>query len=399
MARQHDLFEGAVTRHVDTSISIIQITWPGLCVSADRDQRKCKNSRRNEIKKIPDRRSGMNKFLLGVAVAAVSALAWSSAAPAQTKLLVNSFLPPQHVVKTQALDKWAADVERATNGRVVVEFPAKSLAPPSGQWELVTQGIADVAYIFNGFAQRRLLLPAVVHLPFGSTNAEAMSVALWRTYKEYFETADEYKGVKLLALFTAPAGELYSMKDPITSMQDLGKMKMWALPGVPSRAMEQSGAAVVSGPAVRIYEIVSRGTVDGYVGIPFVDALAFNALDFAKSTTEIPGNIFSPSFSFFMNIDKWNSLSREDQDAIESVSGEALARRIGAVWDLKNVDAMNQLDDKGIERISPSRSFVDAMRKQWAFLEDEWIENAKTRGIDGRAALAFYRRQAQDLAN
>ncbi len=60
---------------------------------------------------------------------------------------------------------------------------------------------------------------------------------------------------------------------------------------------------------------------------------------------------------------------------------------------------MNQLEAKGIERISPSPEFVDAMLKQWAFLEGEWLENAKKRGIDGAAALAFYRRQAQDLSN
>ena len=44
-----------------------------------------------------------------------------------------------------------------------------------------------------------------------------------------------------------------------------------------------------------------------------------------------------------MNEDKWNKLSKEDQDAIISVSGEALARLAGKAWDAA--------DDAGIEEM------------------------------------------------
>ena len=45
--------------------------------------------------------------------------------------------------------------------------------------------------------------------------------------------------------------------------------------------------------------------------------------------TLFPGGFYSSSFGFFMNEDKWNKLSKQDQDAIASVSGEPLALLTG----------------------------------------------------------------------
>ena len=42
-----------------------------------------------------------------------------------------------------------------------------------------------------------------------------------------------------------------------------------------------------------------------------------------------------------MNKKKWNKLSQDDQKAINSVSGEALAKMAGKAWD--------KADDKGID--------------------------------------------------
>ena len=42
-------------------------------------------------------------------------------------------------------------METATEGRVKIKFSATSLAAPQQQWEMVTQGVADAAYLFNGF--------------------------------------------------------------------------------------------------------------------------------------------------------------------------------------------------------------------------------------------------------
>ena len=81
-------------------------------------------------------------------------------------------------MRQEVFDRWAADVERVTEGRVTSRFPTSTLAPPSRQWHMVTSGIADVAIVFNGFERNRLHLPTIADLPFGTPSAESASVAL-----------------------------------------------------------------------------------------------------------------------------------------------------------------------------------------------------------------------------
>ena len=145
----------------------------------------------------------------------------ASPAWALTTLVINTYLPAQHPLNAQVLKPWAADVARVTQGRVDIDFPPASLAAPQQLWEAVTGRVVDGAYIFNGNFYRQLPLMQVAHLPFGSSTARSMSVALWKTYQDYFKSANEYKDVELLALFVIPTGQIYGLKHPIDSIETL----------------------------------------------------------------------------------------------------------------------------------------------------------------------------------
>src|SRR4030095_14012089 len=78
-------------------------------------------------------------------------------------------------------------------------------------------------------------------------------------------------------------------------------------------------------PAPESYELLSSGVADGTF-FPSESIVSFKLATVVKDATFFPGGFYSSSFGFFMNEDKWNKLSKQDQDAIMSVSGEALAR-------------------------------------------------------------------------
>ncbi len=84
------------------------------------------------------------------AVAAAAMLALpalgGSASAEETKLLFNLFFPKQHSFPVGMFYPWAENVAKATNGRVKVEFSASSLAAPTRQFDMVSKGIADVAF-------------------------------------------------------------------------------------------------------------------------------------------------------------------------------------------------------------------------------------------------------------
>jgi hypothetical protein len=143
--------------------------------------------------------------------------------------LFNRFVPPKHPFNTGMFIPWAKDVERVTEGRVKVKFTTVTLAPPPKQWNMIAKGIADVAMLANAFEKNRLTLPPIAQLPFAGTLAESRGVALWRTYEKYLSRTDEYKGIKLLGLWTTGGNQIYHGNKPIRAVSDLKNEKMWGL--------------------------------------------------------------------------------------------------------------------------------------------------------------------------
>lgn len=321
----------------------------------------------------------------------------TQAAPAATELLVNSFWPPSHLMRRQVFDRWAADVARVTDGRVVCRFPSSTLAPPGRQWHMVTSAIADVGIVFNGFERNRLHLPTVSELPFGTPNAEAASVALWRTYERYFEAANEYDGVTLLGLMTHSGGDLFTRQREVRSVADLAGMKIRTTDGSSSLAMEALGGVAVPSSGVGAYQLVSRGIVDGLV-MPTGDMRTFNMLQYTNHAVAIPGKIYNGSFSLFVNSDTWSALAPRDQRAVLSVSGEAFAR-LARAWDESDGHAIDGMTERGVQRSAASDVFVQELRTRLAFLDRAWVDEANRRGVDGEASLSFFRQEARRIAS
>jgi TRAP-type C4-dicarboxylate transport system substrate-binding protein len=339
----------------------------------------------------------MTRHCIGFA-AALALCTATGAAHAQIKITFNSFAPPNYVFNKGMIDAWAKKVGQVTEGRVIVEIPPTSLAPPPQQWEMVTQGVADGAYIFNGFAQKRLLLPQLAQLPFATPSSQAQARALWRTHKRFFEPANEYAEVQLLGYFGSPAAQIWSLDKPFEKIDDLKNVKTWSPPGDQSRAISSLGASIVSGPAVQSYEIISKGVVNAFVGHNFDGAYTFNVGQFAKSVTELPGGMGSASFSIFLNKAKWNSIPKRDQDLIMTISGEELGK-MNAIYDGLEAAAHERMAKEGkVKIIRPSNELLAGLREKWAFLADEWIANAATRKVDGKAAYKYYNDTVQELA-
>ncbi|MBO6782724.1 MAG: TRAP transporter substrate-binding protein DctP [Alphaproteobacteria bacterium] len=332
-----------------------------------------------------------------VALAALMVL--PNMAQAKTRILTNCFWPPQHYVCTQVMPTWGEWVEEATDGRVSIQIPPKSLAAPPEQWGSVEKGIADAAAQFNGFVANRVTGPLVAMQPFvASADAPAMSEALWETYQKFFP--DEYKGVKALSMWVITPAEVYSQNDtPINSIDDLTSRKIWALPGTVANLMKKIGVGVVAGPAVQANEVISRGVVDGHIGLSPVSIDQFQLGPYTKSMTRFKTRIYSTSFSFVMNEDKWAEISPEDQEAIMAVSGPKFGRMAAQFWVDGDAAAIAKFKDQwGIEVYDADPAFEAALTEQSKFLTEGWIKKANSKGIDGQAAYDFYVQRVKELS-
>src|SRR3972149_18415 len=93
---------------------------------------------------------------LARAAAVCSALALP--AQAQTPLTFSTWVPqPHHLSVWQA--NWAADVEKATGGRVKFNYLPKHPSAPPGTFDAVKDGLVDPSYVTASSTPARHVLP------------------------------------------------------------------------------------------------------------------------------------------------------------------------------------------------------------------------------------------------
>jgi TRAP-type C4-dicarboxylate transport system substrate-binding protein len=319
------------------------------------------------------------------------ALLGSSGLRAQTTVLqFNRWIPPTHFVQTEVLARWAADVEKVTEGRVKVQVPSSSLGAPPRQFDLAAQGVADIVWGVQGYTPERFTSSELAELPFLSDSAEALSVAFWRTHQKYFDTAKEYAGVKLLSVHVQPPGELFAKDRPLRNLADIKGLKIRVVNPASGALAEAMGGVAVSAPVTKLYEVLSHGVVDGTFlttdGVP-----QFKLNDLIKHRMTVVGGFYNSAFFLAMNPKSWDRLSKRDQQAVESISGEAFAKRIGRAWDEKQVAAEKQLQQQGVQHTRIDGEMLQDLKRRLSGAEQASIKAATAKGIDGEAALKMIR--------
>lgn len=327
------------------------------------------------------------------ALALTVGLMGASAQAQTTTLTFNNWLPPTHFYNTDILQPWADEIEKATDGRVKIQFTASSLAPPGRQFDMVRQGVADMAFSAHGYTPGRYVTGEGAELPFLANSAESLSVAYWRTYQKHFAQANEYRGVKLLSVHVHPPGELFSNTRPLKSLDDLKGMKIRIINPATAEMAQMFGATPIAQPSSKAYELLSKGVVDA----TFLTADAvpqFRLTDYIHHQMVVDGGFFNASFFLVMNQRKWDQLSEQDQKTLEKFSGEHYAQRVGKIWDDYRAKGQKELEATGVTTTELTGAELEELKTRMQPVEDAWIESVSKLGVDGEAALEMLRSEA-----
>jgi TRAP-type C4-dicarboxylate transport system substrate-binding protein len=331
----------------------------------------------------------------------VSALAGGviAAAPpalAQTTLTMSSWVSPQHHLTAVVLQGWANEVEKATSGRVKLQMLPKHPSAPPGTFDAVRDGLVDVSYVTASYTPARHILPLMPELPGAGDTALVNSVAYSRIHWKYFDKVGEYKGVKLLGVFTHGPGQMFT-KRPIGGINDVQGLKIRTGGGVAEAVAKALGASAFVKPAPESYELLKGGVADG-VFFPMESIVSFKLDTVLEQATLFPGGMYSSAFGFFMNEDKWNKLPRPDQAAIEKLSGEHLARLAGQSWDEADRKGLEALKKSGVRIVNADPAFVAEVQKRSAPIIADWIKKAGAKGVDAARILAEFRAELKKVA-
>jgi TRAP-type transport system periplasmic protein len=330
-----------------------------------------------------------------VVTAATLATTLSQPAAAQTTTLtMSSWVSPSHLLTKDVLAVWGQQVEQATNGRVKLQMLPKHPSAAPGTFDAVRDSLVDVSYVTASYTPARHVLPLLAELPGGGATSVINSVAYSRIHWKYLQQLGEYKGVKLLGVFTHGPGQMFNTKRPINKVEDLAGMKIRTGGGIAEETARALGASAFVKPAPESYELLSSGVADGTF-FPLESIISFKLDTVIKYATLFPGGFYSSSFGFFMNEDKWNKLSKQDQDAITSVSGEKLAVLAGKAWDATDAAALERMKQVGIQISTPSPEFVKEVQDRSKPIIDKWVKDATAKGVDGAKVLAEFREEVK----
>lgn len=227
-------------------------------------------------------------------------------------------------------------------------YPAGSLIKPRQQWEALRRGRIDLSIFSLVYASGKVPALDIVLMPGLIRNtSEGMS---WRTKPigEKIEQILEQNDIKLLVWWWGNGG-IGSTKKPVKLPKDVKGLQFRAAGSVFEHMLLEAGASITSMSSTEIYYALSTGVLDSCMttSTSLVSYRLYEKLKFVN----LPKNysIFHTLTPLLMSKQAWESLSSQQQAALEKVAEDMYVDWIPAAFDRSTEDVIRSFSRPGIE--------------------------------------------------
>jgi TRAP-type C4-dicarboxylate transport system substrate-binding protein len=321
---------------------------------------------------------------------ATALLAVTAGVSAAQTLTMSSWVPPTHFLHTDFFVPFAEQVAEVTEGRVTVTILPAPLGNPAQHWELARTGVADITWGNFTYEPERFVPMWFAEFPNAGTDAEAQSVALWRTYEAHLSDLPVFDGVEMLAVGLFGGGQLHHGSASMLTPADLAGQKFRMGGPIQERLLTELGAVPVEAPATRAYEMLESGVIDGSLHT-MESVVNFRLEDALTHHTIFPEGLYDAAFFVVMNSARWDSIAPGDQAAIETIAGETLSAVWGQQFDAQNPAALEALTAAGHTITDASPELIAAVDVIYEAMVADWIVAAAEAGVaDPATVLGFY---------
>ncbi len=264
---------------------------------------------------------------LAVALATLAIAVTPALAQDKTVTLkMSSWVPPAHPLNP-SLVAWAADVEKESGGTIKATlFPSEQLGKAMDHYDMARDGIADLAYVNPGYQPGRFPIIAAGELPFLISNAKGGSAALDEWYRPY--AAKEMKDVHVCFAFFNDPGTFHS-RHKIVLPTDIKGDKVRPGNATMGAMVTLLGGTNVQSSAPEAREVLERG-VANTIGFPWQSIILFGIDKVVKFHMDVP--LFSTTFVWAMNKDKYESLSAAQKTVIDHHCTSEWAEKVASPW-------------------------------------------------------------------
>jgi TRAP-type C4-dicarboxylate transport system substrate-binding protein len=303
--------------------------------------------------------------------------------PAQAGPIKLSYanFPPAPTFPSVQMERWKKEVEKRTQGKVAIDtYPGSTLLGAKNMMDGVIAGQADIGCLCMAYQPGRFVLTNATSLPVGLPNAKVGSLVLWDLYKKYKPAA--FEKVKVLTMFTTAPTNIMS-KVPVRNLGDIKGLDLRASGGA-AQILGAWGANPVGMPMPATVEALQKGVVKGlYSSLETMKDFKFAELCRFVTMTD---TVIYP-FAVVMNMDSWNALPADVKKVMEDLGTEQ-AEWTGIYMDNHVKDSIEwSKKNYNVEFIQLGDSEMAMWNQKLQFITDNWIKNAKEKGLAAEAIV------------
>ncbi|WP_142850246.1 TRAP transporter substrate-binding protein [Telmatospirillum sp. J64-1] len=300
-----------------------------------------------------------------IAIAAVTALAFTSSAVAAKDLRLGLITPPSHQWSKTATEM-AEEIAKETNGEInILIFPSGQLGTEAQMMQMLQSGALDMAFLAIGEVANRRADFGAFFAPFLVKDVDQASRLLrGETAQKMLE---DLRPLGLVGLGYGMAGmRQIVMRGKVASQQDLAGRKVRTMPIQAERDFwSKVGAAPTPIPLPSLYDAFANGQVDG-MQIDFEGTWNTRYVDHAG--TVIESNHMMLPMVAVASARTWQGLTEEQRDLIHRKAAERLDDMVKSYATIDQ-DYLDKIKEHGANVIKVDRSFfgpsVDAWYEEW----------------------------------
>ena len=307
------------------------------------------------------------------------------------KMKFSSYIGPAHIA-TPLFQAYIKELNAASNGTVIVEyFGAETLGKAAEHWDLVMDGLADMAIVSCGYTPARFPLNGFVDLPFFSTSALASYDVVKALLAKKLITK-EWDEVKLLTHAVTSPNQIFSKK-PLTKIEDFKGLRIICVGPNYTKIISALGAQCVTMGYPDVYLALERGTLDAGI-TSWAAVKAWRWVEVVNYPVDI-SLMGGFNHGIIMNKKSWSKLSPQVQSAWSKIS-EKYGKLLTAAFDDSDEGSKKIWSDANKKIIK----FPDAEKEKIAKLAipiwQNWIDQMEKAGKPGKEIYRTYLKAMQE---
>ena len=307
-----------------------------------------------------------------------------TAEAASIKLTYSNFFPPGHI-QSKLAETWCKEVEKRTNGQVVVEyFPGQTLTKAKQVYDGVVEGISDMGFSVLAYTRGRFPVMAAVDLPLGYTSGTVATKVINAVYNKF--EPKELMDTQVMYLHAHGPGLIHTKSKAVRKMEDMKGLKFRGH-GTSALVVKALGGTPVPKPMPETYQMLQKGVVDGAV-YPFEANKGWKLGEVTRYCTADFTAAYTTSFFVVMNKDKWNLISGANQKIIEQINME-WADKHGEAWDTSDAKGIVFFLNQGGQIIGLDAKEGERWKKAVVPIISNYAADMTKKGFNGTEIVDF----------